>query len=162
MPHKRNPISAETLSGLSRVVRGNLQVGLQNVPLWHERDISHSSAERVVFPDSSLLTHYMVKRLTSLVNGLEVDSERMMANINMLHGVVFSQSVLLALVNTGMSRDDAYRIVQDASAAALQSGTALRAVLEQTPGLPLSGAQLDEIFDLSRVLRHAGEVVDSL
>ena len=162
MPHKRNPISAETLSGLSRVVRGNLQVGLQNVPLWHERDISHSSAERVVFPDSSLLTHYMVKRLTSLVNGLEVDAERMVSNINLLHGVVFSQSVLLALVNTGMSRDDAYRIVQSASATALQSGTAFRAVLEQTPGFPLSAAQLDEIFDLSRVLQHAGDVVDSL
>ena len=115
MPHKRNPISAETLSGLSRVLRGNLQVALQDVPLWHERDISHSSAERIVLPDSSMLAYYMVRRLTSLLTNLEVDAQQMRYNLDLLQGVVYSQSALLALVENGMCRDDAYRIVQQLS-----------------------------------------------
>lgn len=162
MPHKRNPISAETLTGLSRVVRANLQVGLENVPLWHERDISHSSAERVVLPDSSLVTHYMVKRLTSLLTGLEVDAERMRANIEMLNGAVFSQSVLLALVDSGLARDDAYRIVQSASADTIANAFNLRDVLSRRDDVPLTPTQLDEIFDVGRVVRHAGRVVESI
>ena len=112
MPHKRNPISAETISGLARVVRSNLLAGLQDVALWHERDISHSSVERVVLPDSSLLVHYMVGRLDRLLRGLHVNAERMRANLWSSHGLVFSQPVLLALVAAGATRDDAYRIVQ--------------------------------------------------
>ena len=98
MPHKRNPISAETISGLARVLRGNLQAGLQDVALWHERDISHSSVERVVLPDSSQLAHYVMRRLTRLLSGLEILPEQMLRNLRSSHGLVFSQPVLLALV----------------------------------------------------------------
>src|SRR5690606_8425731 len=112
MPHKRNPISAETISGLARVLRANLSAGMQDVALWHERDISHSSVERIVLPDSSQLAYYVVRRLTSVLSRLEVKAERMRANLEASHGLVFSQPVLLALVAAGMTRDDAYRVVQ--------------------------------------------------
>jgi adenylosuccinate lyase len=162
MPHKRNPISAETISGLSRVLRGNLQVGLQDVPLWHERDISHSSAERIVLPDSSALAFYMLRRMTRLIDGLEIDTERMHQNLASLHGVVFSQSVLLAMVDGGMMRDDAYRIVQAAAATAINTGTLFHEVLRNDPAVTLSDAQLNAAFDLNRVLQHAGRAVDAL
>ncbi|MEY3616494.1 MAG: adenylosuccinate lyase, partial [Actinomycetota bacterium] len=123
MPHKRNPISAETLSGLARVVRGNLQAGLQNVALWHERDISHSSVERIILPDTATLACYMVQRLTRLVSHWEVDVERMRHNLDLTNGAIYSQSVLLALVEAGMSRDTAYRIVQEATRRAYDTRT---------------------------------------
>lgn len=156
MPHKRNPISAETISGLSRVLRGNLQVGLQDVPLWHERDISHSSAERIVLPDSTALAYYMTRRMTSLLSNLEVDAERMRANLDQLHGVVYSQSVLLAMVSSGMLRDDAYRIVQECAARAIDNGTDFRSVLASDPRVTLGADELDAAFDPARVLRNAG------
>jgi len=162
MPHKRNPISAETLSGLSRVLRGNLQVALQDVPLWHERDISHSSAERVVLPDSSMLAHYMVRRLTSLLANLEVDVPQMRRNLDLLEGVVYSQSALLALVANGQSRDDAYRIVQQLSRKAIDTRTHFRDVLIESLDVDLSHEQLKEIFDESRVVAHAGRTIDAL
>jgi len=162
MPHKRNPISAETLSGLSRVLRGNLQVALQDVPLWHERDISHSSAERIVLPDSSMLTYYMVRRLTSLLTNLEVDAQQMRYNLDLLQGVVYSQSALLALVENGMSRDDAYRIVQQLSRKALDTNTHLRDVLVESLDVNLTHEQLRFIFDESRVLEHASKTIDAL
>ena len=162
MPHKRNPISAETLSGLSRVLRGNLQVALQDVPLWHERDISHSSAERIVLPDSSMLAYYMVRRLTSLLTNLEVDAQQMRFNLDLLQGVVYSQSALLALVENGMSRDDAYRIVQQLSRKALDTKTHLRDVLVESLDVNLTHEQLRFIFDESRVLEHASKTIDSL
>jgi adenylosuccinate lyase len=161
MPHKRNPISAETISGLSRVLRANAQVGLQDVPLWHERDISHSSAERIVLPDSSSLACYLVRRMNRLVTNLEIDTERMATNLHSLQGVVFSQSVLLALVESGMTRDDAYRVVQTAATEALESVTPLRDVLASSSAVTLTDAQLASAFDLSRVLRHAGRTVDA-
>ena len=162
MPHKRNPISAETLSGLSRVLRGNLQVALQDVPLWHERDISHSSAERIVLPDSSMLAYYMVRRLTSLLTNLEVDAQQMRFNLDLLQGVVYSQSALLALVENGMSRDDAYRIVQQLSRTALDTNTHLRDVLVESLDVNLTHEQLRFIFDESRVLEHASKTIDAL
>ena len=162
MPHKRNPISAETLSGLSRVLRGNLQVALQDVPLWHERDISHSSAERIVLPDSSMLAYYMVRRLTSLLTNLEVDAQQMRYNLDLLQGVVNSQSALLALVENGMSRDDAYRIVQQLSRKALDTKTHLRDVLVESLDVNLTHEQLRFIFDESRVLEHASKTIDAL
>jgi len=162
MPHKRNPISAETLSGLSRVLRGNLQVALQDVPLWHERDISHSSAERIVLPDSSMLAYYMVRRLTSLLTNLEVDTQQMRYNLDLLQGVVYSQSALLALVENGMSRDDAYRIVQQLSRKALDTKTHLRDVLVESLDVNLTHEQLRFIFDESRVLEHASKTIDAL
>jgi adenylosuccinate lyase len=156
MPHKRNPISAETISGLSRVVRSNLQAGLQDVALWHERDISHSSVERIVLPDSAILTHYMIHRLDRLLSGLEIDAERMRANLLAGHGLIFSQPVLLALVNAGTSRDDAYRIVQRNAMQAWSSGRDFRAQLERDPEMTLEAGALDEAFDLARALRHVG------
>jgi adenylosuccinate lyase len=162
MPHKRNPISAETITGLSRVLRGNLQVALQNVPLWHERDISHSSAERIVIPDSVSLVVYMLRRMNTLITTLEVDRDQMRKNLDLLHGVVFSQSVLLAMVETGMERDSAYRIVQAAAREAIQAGTSFRTVLERNADIGLSPSQLDDAFNLNRVLRHARRAYDEL
>ncbi len=162
MPHKRNPISSETITGLSRVLRGNAQVGLQDVPLWHERDISHSSAERIVLPDSSSLVLYMTRRMTRIITNLEVDEQSMLRNLNALNGVVFSQSVLLAMIEQGMTRDDAYRIVQSAAKKSMETNTALRDVLAADSAVTLSASQLDNAFDLSRVLQHAGRGIDAL
>jgi adenylosuccinate lyase len=155
MPHKRNPISAETITGLSRVLRGHLQVAFQDIPLWHERDISHSSAERIVLPDAVSLVVYMLRRTARLIMNLEVDQEQMLRNLNSLHGVVFSQSVLLAMVNSGMDRDSAYRIVQSAARTAIETGTYLRDILENDASSALTKEQLDSAFDLNRVLEHA-------
>lgn len=162
MPHKRNPISAETLSGLARVVRSNLLAGLQDVALWHERDISHSSVERIVLPDSTALAHYMVVRLERLIDGLEIDTERMAENLRSSHGVVFSQPVLLAMVEAGVSRDAAYRVVQGAATTAWNERRPFREVLEGEGGVGLGAAALDRAFDLDRALEHAGRTVDAL
>ncbi len=162
MPHKRNPISAETISGLARVVRSNLLAGLQDVALWHERDISHSSVERIVLPDSSLLVDYMVNRLNRLLQGLEIDEERMRRNLWSSHGLLFSQPVLLALVAAGRTRDDAYRIVQRNAMAAWETGTDFRELLEQDPDMTLDVVALDEAFDLKRALRHLDRVAAAL
>jgi adenylosuccinate lyase len=163
MPHKRNPISAETISGLARVLRGNLQAALQDVALWHERDISHSSVERVILPDSSILAHYMVHRLRRLLEGLQVHPERMRENLHSSRGLVFSQPVLLALVQAGLARDDAYRIVQTAAATASASRTDFRATLERDPRVAaLPASVLDEAFDLRRSLAHVSRIFDQL
>ena len=162
MPHKRNPISAETISGLSRVLRGNLQAGLQDVALWHERDISHSSVERVVLPDSALLAYYVTVRMTRLLDGLQVFPDRMLANLWSSHGLVFSQPVLLGLVQAGLTRDTAYRIVQENAARAWDDGRSFRALLEADPRVTVPAGVLDDAFDLSRSLRHAGRAVDAL
>ena len=162
MPHKRNPISAETISGLARVVRSNLLAGLQDIALWHERDISHSSVERVVLPDSSLLVHYMVRRLERLLGGLHVDAARMRENLWSSHGLVFSQPVLLALVASGVTRDDAYRIVQRNAMAAWEGRTDFRTLLENDPDVTLAKDVMDEAFDLDRALRHRDRVAAAL
>ena len=161
MPHKRNPISAETLTGLSRVLRSNLQTGLQNVALWHERDISHSSAERIVLPDSAMLAYYVTKRLTKVLSNLEVDTQRMLENVSSSYGVVFSQPVLLALVDSGLSRDEAYRIVQEDAASAWSKRQQLRDVLESDTRVRLSSKQLDDAFDLRRSLVHINKTLDA-
>jgi adenylosuccinate lyase len=160
MPHKRNPISAETITGLSRVLRANLQAGLQDVALWHERDISHSSVERIVLPDSSLLAHYVLRRLERLLRGLQVFPERMRANLDASHGLVFSQPVLLGLVQSGLSRDEAYRIVQERAMQSWDEGRSFRELLEVDPRVDTSA--LDAAFDLQRSLRHVGRVFDEL
>jgi len=162
MPHKRNPISSETLTGLSRVLRANLQVGLQDVALWHERDISHSSAERIVLPDSSSLVYYMLRRATKLITNLEVDSAQMIKNLNLSHGVVFSQSVLLALVESGISRDDAYRLVQELAGRAVSESTQFRELLVSDKRIGLTPKQLDEIFDLKKSVKHTNRVFEAL
>lgn len=162
MPHKRNPISAETITGLSRVLRGNLQAGLQDVALWHERDISHSSTERIVLPDSAMLAYYVTRRLRSLLSNLEVDTTQMRHNLDLLNGVVYSQSALLALVENGKSRDDAYRVVQELSRKALETGTHFRDVLVSSLDVDLSTQAITAIFDEARVVANAGRAVDAL
>ena len=163
MPHKKNPISSETISGLSRVLRGNLQAGMQDVALWHERDISHSSVERIVLPDSSMLAHYVMRRGRRLLSGLVVDEARMRSNLWSSHGLVFSQGVLLALVQAGLTRDDAYRIVQGAAMRSWDEGVAFRTLLEQDEQVAALGAEvLDTAFDLDRSLRNVGAVFAAL
>jgi adenylosuccinate lyase len=160
MPHKRNPINSERITGLARVLRGNAQAGLENVALWHERDISHSGAERVILPDSTILIDYMQHLATRLVRGLDIDPERMRENLELTHGALFSQRVLHALVAGGMTRDDAYRVVQAASQRAWAERTPLRGLLEHEPAA--AGLDLDAIFDYAAFTRHAPEIVGRL
>jgi adenylosuccinate lyase len=163
MPHKRNPVLSERLCGLARVVRGYLVPGLEDVALWHERDISHSSVERIVLPDATALTLYLLRRATGLVSGLVVHAERALENLTTGSlGLVFSQSVLLALVAGGMGRDEAYRIVQRDARLAWETGRQLSAVLADDDEVDLDPAALAEAFDLERLLRHAGRAVDAL
>jgi adenylosuccinate lyase len=160
MPHKRNPIKSEQIAGLARVLRGNAQAGLENVVLWHERDISHSSVERIILPDSTTLLDHMQRRTIRLVEGLVVDSERMRANLDLTHGALFSQRALLALVATGLTRDESYRIVQRLAQQAISERTPLRELLAADP----AGAALDlgEIFDYAPFVRYADEIVGRL
>jgi adenylosuccinate lyase len=151
MPHKRNPILSERMTGMARLLRGYAQVGLENVALWHERDISHSSAERVVLPDASITLHYMLVKFAGLVEGLVVDGERMASNLEGTRGLVFSQPVLLALVEAGLTRDEAYRIVQRNAMAAWGGEGHLRDLLAADVAVSLSAETLDACFDLSRI-----------
>jgi len=163
MPHKRNPILSERLCGLARVLRGYLGAGLEDVALWHERDISHSSVERVILPDACLLAYYVLRKATSLVEGLVVHPERMLENLTVTSsGLIFSQPVLLALVASGLDRDAAYRIVQRDARVAWESRRAFRAVLDEDPDVTLDVAELDEAFSLDRSLRHAHRFLDAL
>jgi adenylosuccinate lyase len=162
MPHKRNPVVSERLCGLARVVRAAAAVGLENVALWHERDISHSSAERVVLPDAFLALDYMLDRFASLVDGLVVDAERMRRNLEASHGLVFSQRVLLALVARGHERDEAYRIVQRNAGRAWEEGTDFRALLESDPEVDLDSSALAEAFDLDSAVRHVDTLFERL
>ena len=160
MPHKRNPIKSEQIAGLARVLRGNAQAALENVALWHERDISHSSVERVVLADSTILIDYLQQRAIALVQGMQVDTERMRANLELTHGALFSQRVLLALVDTGMSRDDAYFGVQRAAQQAWDTGTPLRELLAADPVTAV--LDLDAIFDYGHYVRYAEQIVARL
>ena len=163
MPHKRNPILSERLCGLARVLRGYLGAGLEDVALWHERDISHSSVERVILPDACLLTYYMLRKATGLVEGLVVHPERMLENVmTTSHGLVFSQSVLLALIDSGLDRDAAYRIVQRDARVASEERRAFRSVLQADGEVTLAPERLDEAFSLDRALRHVHRLVDAL
>ncbi|HEX4466681.1 MAG TPA: adenylosuccinate lyase [Solirubrobacteraceae bacterium] len=160
MPHKRNPIKSEQIAGLARVLRGNAQAALENVALWHERDISHSSVERVILPDSTTLIDYLQHRATALVRDMTVDSGRMRANLELTHGALFSQRVLLALVESGLVRDDAYRIAQELAQRAWDEGVHLRELLEADERV--AGLDLDAIFDYGHYLRHGREIIGRL
>ncbi|HYM96593.1 MAG TPA: adenylosuccinate lyase, partial [Candidatus Sulfotelmatobacter sp.] len=155
MPHKRNPVLTERVCGLARVVRGHLVTALENTALWHERDISHSSAERVIFPDACAAVDYMALEMGKVLRGLDVRPKRMLANLQFAGGVVFSQRVLLALVDSGMSREDAYLIVQKAAMRAMEGGPGFRALLEQDQDVTRRiGDRLDEAFDPWSGLQH--------
>jgi adenylosuccinate lyase len=160
MPHKRNPVVAERICGLARIVRAAALVGFENVPLWHERDISHSSAERVVVPDSFLALDYMLDRFAWLVEGLVVDAERMRSNLQASHGLVFSQRVLTALVAGGLARDEAYRLVQGHAMRAWEEGLDFRELVESDPEI---APRLDpSVFDLADVVKHVDVLFERL
>ncbi|MEA2229302.1 MAG: adenylosuccinate lyase, partial [Solirubrobacteraceae bacterium] len=158
MPHKRNPITTERITGLARVLRGHAQAGTENVALWHERDISHSGAERVILPDATILLDYMQHLAIRVVRGLVVHPERMRANLEMTHGALFSQRVLLALIEQGRGRDEAYRIVQEEAQRAWDTETPLRDLLAARD----LGLDLDAIFDLGHYTRFAHRIVGRL
>jgi adenylosuccinate lyase len=160
MPHKRNPIVSERITGLARVLRGNSTAGLENVALWHERDISHSGAERVILPDSTILVDYMQHLALGVVRGMTVHADRMRANLELTSGALFSQRVLLALVDAGMQRDDAYRIVQSLAQRAWDERTPLRDLLAAEDAT--ARLDLDAIFDYGHFVRHADVVFSRL
>jgi adenylosuccinate lyase len=151
MPHKRNPILSERMTGMARLLRGYAQVGLENVALWHERDISHSSAERVVLPDASITLHYMLVKFAGLVETLVVDKERMSANLEATNGLIFSQAVLLSLIESGLTRDDAYRTVQRHAMEAWDGKGHLRDLLAADPEIQMERDFIDASFSLERV-----------
>jgi adenylosuccinate lyase len=161
MPHKRNPVVAERICGLARVVRGYALVGLENVALWHERDISHSSAERVVLPDAFLAVDYMLDRFAWLVEGLVVRPERMRANVEATGGLFFSQRLLLALVRAGLDRDSAYRAVQRHAMRAWDEGLDFRDLVRADADI-FGRVNVDAVFDLAAYTRHADVVLHRL
>jgi len=156
MPHKRNPVLSENISGLARLVRSYAIAALEDVALWHERDISHSSVERVIAPDATIVLDFMLGRFTGLMDKLVVYPDRMLANLNMTHGVIFSQMVLLSLVEKGTTREDAYAIVQENAMKSWQEGIEFRSLLGQDERVQkhLSAAELDAIFDVNHFLKH--------
>jgi adenylosuccinate lyase len=160
MPHKRNPIKSEQISGLARVLRGNAQAALEDVPLWHERDISHSSVERVILPDSTILLDHLQQTAIAVIEGMKVFPDRMRENLQLTHGALFSQRVLLALIATGRAREESYRIVQDLARRAWEEGIPLRDQLasdERTRSLDLAA-----IFDNDYYVRYAEDIVARL
>src|SRR5450432_2539659 len=162
MPHKKNPILSENLCGLARLLRGYEQAGLEDVALWHERDISHSSVERVAMPDATILADFMVSRATTLVLGLVVHAGRMRTNLDRTGGLYFSEAVLLALVRKGMARQAAYELIQKSALKAVAGEGSFRALLGDDPELAakLTPAEIDKAFDLEHHLRHAGTIID--
>jgi adenylosuccinate lyase len=160
MPHKRNPIGCEQVVGLARVIRGNLVAALENVALWHERDISHSSVERIILPDSFIALDHMLRRFTRIVAGMVVHPDRMRRNLELLRGVVFSQPVLLALAARGVSRERAYEWVQRNALRSADEGLDFRDLLRRDADLiaVLPAAELDRLFDLGHQLRHVDDV----
>ena len=159
MPHKRNPITTERITGLARVLRGYAQAALEDVALWHERDISHSGAERVILPDATILLDYMQHLTLRVVEGMNVHRDRMLSNLELTCGALFSQRVLLALIAGGMARDDAYRTVQRLAQQAWDTQTSLRSLLEREEGVDLD---LDAIFDYRHYTRYVPEVLKRL
>jgi len=158
MPHKRNPITSEQISGLARVIRANAQVAYENIALWHERDISHSSAERVILPDSTIVLDYIQALATGVASGMTLHRDRMRANLDITHGALFSQRALTALVESGMSRDDAYRVVQQNAQKAWDTGTEFRDLL----GKAAPQLDLDAVFDYGAYLTHVPEILARL
>lgn len=160
MPHKRNPIGCENISGLARILRGNLLAALENVALWHERDISHSSAERVVLADSTTLLHYMLNRLAKILDGLFIYPDAMLANLEKTRGLLFSQKVLLYLVDRGMTREEAYEIVQRCAMQTWSGQATFRDNLLKDPDGSrfLEAEDLAAIMDYRVFLRHVDEI----
>ena len=165
MPHKKNPIRSERIAGLARVVRAAVVPVMEGIPLWHERDISHSSTERVFLPDAAITTDYLLHLTTGLVEGLVVDADRMRANLESTGGLIYTSSVLLELVEGGASREDAYALVQSAAMETWNSGTPFRETLRvraKDAGVELDEARLDEICRPERYVANLGPLFDRL
>ncbi|MGQ0680425.1 MAG: adenylosuccinate lyase [Actinomycetota bacterium] len=164
MPHKRNPWRCERLTGMARIVRAAVTPAIENMALWHERDISHSSVERVLLPDACIALDFMIAEATQLVDGMVVFPERMLENMELSYGLLFSQNLLLQLIDSGMERDEAYRVVQKASTTAWETRSHLRSVLSNTPQVTsrLGPVQLDDVFDEQRYLEHVDQAIDGL
>ena len=162
MPHKRNPELSERVCGLARLIRGHALTALENVALWHERDISHSSAERLILPDASIALDYALSLMTGLVRDLNVDSDRMMYNIESTHGVLFSQRVLLALIEQGMEREPAYAVVHNRAMESWQSGQDFREMMRSDPEVSslLTAEELEGLFDYRYYVRHVDEIFE--
>jgi adenylosuccinate lyase len=158
MPHKRNPILSERICGLARVLRGYAQAGFENIPLWHERDISHSGAERIILPDATIALEYVQHLGVRLVEGMTVHEERMRENLELTHGALFSQRALTALIEGGMKRDDAYRLVQESAQRAWDEGASFRELI----GAAAPELDLDAVFDYPAYLEHVPEVIGRL
>ncbi|RME63318.1 MAG: adenylosuccinate lyase, partial [Nitrospirae bacterium] len=156
MPHKRNPVGCENLSGLARVVRSNTIAALENIALWHERDISHSSVERVIIPDSTTLVNYMLRRLTGIIQGLHVYPDRMKENLSRSYNLFFSQRVLLALTEKGLTREEAYALVQRNAMESWKRRKEFKETLKEDPEVTkhLSSEELDGLFDINYYLRN--------
>jgi adenylosuccinate lyase len=165
MPHKKNPVRSERICGLARVVRAQVVPVLEGIPLWHERDISHSSTERVALPDAAIGTDFLLDETTALITGLQVDAERMRANLDATHGLIYSSAVLLELIAAGMSREDAYALVQAAAMDTHQTGAPFRETLRKHAaerGQPLDEARLDEACRPERYVQRLGGVFERL
>ncbi|HET6931905.1 MAG TPA: adenylosuccinate lyase [Candidatus Acidoferrum sp.] len=162
MPHKRNPVTSEQICGLARLVRGNMVAAYENIALWHERDISHSSVERVILPDSTILVDYMLSKMTQLVSQMRVFPERMLRNLESTHGLVFSGTLLQDLVEKGMPRDDAYKAVQENAMASWETDTSFRERVEKDARIKkyLAPKELEHAFDLQRQLRYVDNIFD--
>lgn len=162
MPHKRNPVTCERIAGLARVLRGNALASMENISLWHERDITHSSVERIVIPDSCILLDYMIAEFTRVMEGLVVYPERMKKNLERTAGLTSSQALLLALTNKGLRREDAYRIVQDHAMKAWQNGDDFRTLIANDPEVNtrLEQKELESLFDLSSSLKHVDYIFE--
>ncbi|MDQ3044859.1 MAG: adenylosuccinate lyase [Chloroflexota bacterium] len=159
MPHKRNPHASERISGLARLLRGYAVSGLENVPLWHERDISHSSTERVIFPDACIVLDFMLAELTDILENLEVDADRMRSNVNLTSGLIFSQPLLLAMVDAGLDRAVAYQIVQELASVSSREGLSFHEVVSADERIQalLEPVKLERVFDPWEQLRHVNE-----
>ncbi|MER3556730.1 MAG: adenylosuccinate lyase, partial [Thermus sp.] len=154
MPHKKNPVGLENLTGVARLLRGYLHPALENIALWHERDISHSSVERVILPDATTLAHYALRRLGGILRGLRVFEENLRRNLDLTRGLVYSQRVLNALIASGLPRDKAYAIVQRNALRSWEEGRAFLDLLEEDPENPLKGEALKALFEPGEYLRR--------
>jgi adenylosuccinate lyase len=164
MPHKRNPIGSENITGLARVIRGHMLTSYENVSLWHERDISHSSAERVILPDATQALNYMLRRFMNIVKNLTVFPENMKRNMDRTFGLIYSQQVMLKLIEKGMSREQAYDTVQPRAMQAWEEQRSFRAIVDEDPTVSsaLSKEELDECFDYRYHLKHVDTIFQRL
>ena len=164
MPHKRNPIVTERITGMARLLRANAMVGLENVALWHERDISHSSVERIIIPDSTTLLDYMLDKMIYLLDNIQIYPDNMLININKTNGLIFSQEVLLFLINKGMTRENAYAIVQKNAMKVWEKNLDFKKIILQDLEIKnyISNEDIDELFDMNKIMKNINKVYERL